>query len=154
MEGWEGKRAKGFQLYSGGWKLNFWWWTCCSVYSRNIMLYPWNLYNVVNQYYLDKNKLTKKSVILVNSHTPPLLGQGIWIRGGCLGKEIQSREVLIKSCLTTDGMSSSQENLFCNVGTQNKDTALFSLSRTEWQPTPVFLPGEFHRQRSLAGYSR
>ena len=25
--------------------------------------------------------------------------------------------------------------------------------RTEWQPTPVFLPGEFHGQRSLAGYS-
>ena len=23
----------------------------------------------------------------------------------------------------------------------------------EWQPTPVFLPGESHRQRSLAGYS-
>ena len=23
----------------------------------------------------------------------------------------------------------------------------------EWQPTPVFLPVEFHRQRSLAGYS-
>ena len=27
------------------------------------------------------------------------------------------------------------------------------LWRREWQPTPVFLPGEFHRQRSLAGYS-
>ena len=25
--------------------------------------------------------------------------------------------------------------------------------RREWQPTPVFLPGEFNRQRSLAGYS-
>ena len=25
--------------------------------------------------------------------------------------------------------------------------------RREWQPTPVFLPGEFHRQRSPAGYS-
>ena len=25
--------------------------------------------------------------------------------------------------------------------------------RKEWQATPVFLPGEFHRQRSLAGYS-
>ena len=25
--------------------------------------------------------------------------------------------------------------------------------RREWQPTPVFLPGEFHGQRSLAGYS-
>ena len=25
--------------------------------------------------------------------------------------------------------------------------------RREWQPTPVILPGEFHGQRSLAGYS-
>ena len=25
--------------------------------------------------------------------------------------------------------------------------------RRAWQPTPVFSPGEFHRQRSLAGYS-
>ena len=25
--------------------------------------------------------------------------------------------------------------------------------RKEWQPTPVFLPGEFHGQRSLAGYN-
>ena len=27
------------------------------------------------------------------------------------------------------------------------------LSRRECQPTPVFLPGEFHGKRSLAGYS-
>ena len=25
--------------------------------------------------------------------------------------------------------------------------------RREWQPTPVYLPGEFHGQRSLADYS-
>ena len=25
--------------------------------------------------------------------------------------------------------------------------------RMEWQPTPVFLPGEFQGQRSLVGYS-
>ena len=25
--------------------------------------------------------------------------------------------------------------------------------RTAWQPTPVFLPGESHEQRSLADYS-
>jgi len=25
--------------------------------------------------------------------------------------------------------------------------------RRAWQPTPVFFPGESHRQRSLAGYS-
>ena len=23
----------------------------------------------------------------------------------------------------------------------------------EWQPSPIFLPGEFHGQRNLAGYS-
>ena len=25
--------------------------------------------------------------------------------------------------------------------------------RRPWQPTPVFLPGKFHRQRRLTGYS-
>ena len=25
--------------------------------------------------------------------------------------------------------------------------------RRKWQPTPLFLPGEFHGQRSLKGYS-
>jgi len=25
--------------------------------------------------------------------------------------------------------------------------------RRAWQPIPVFLPGEFHRQRSMVGYS-
>ena len=25
--------------------------------------------------------------------------------------------------------------------------------RKAWQPTPVFLPGESHRQKNLAGYS-
>ena len=25
--------------------------------------------------------------------------------------------------------------------------------RREWQPTPIFLPGKFHGQRSLVGYS-
>ena len=29
----------------------------------------------------------------------------------------------------------------------------FNLWRRKWQPTPVFLPGKFHGQRSLAGYS-
>ena len=27
------------------------------------------------------------------------------------------------------------------------------LERREWLPTPVFLPGELHGQRNLAGYS-
>lgn len=43
----EGKElGQNEQLHGGGWKLNFWWWVCYSVYRRqNIMLYPWNLYN-------------------------------------------------------------------------------------------------------------
>ena len=28
------------------------------------------------------------------------------------------------------------------------------LWKRKWQPTPIFLPGEFHGQRSLAGYSQ
>ena len=36
----------------------------------------------------------------------------------------------------------------CNAG----DPGSIPGSRA-WQPTPVFLPGEFHGQRSLAGYS-
>ena len=32
-------------------------------------------------------------------------------------------------------------------------TLLFFPWRRKWQPTPVFLPGEFHGQRSLAGSS-
>ena len=27
------------------------------------------------------------------------------------------------------------------------------LEKRKWQPAPVFLPGEFHAQRSLVGYS-
>ena len=32
-------------------------------------------------------------------------------------------------------------------------TAYSNYWRRKWQPTPVILPGEFHEQRSLAGYS-
>ena len=49
------------------------------------------------------------------------------------------------------------KNLHANVG-DTRDMGLISGSgrspwRREWQPTPVFLPGEFHGQRSLAGWS-
>ena len=32
-------------------------------------------------------------------------------------------------------------------------SASFYCSEGKWQPTPIFLPGELHGQRSLAGYS-
>ena len=38
----------------------------------------------------------------------------------------------------------------CNAGDSG---SIPGSGRREWQPTPVFLPGEFQGQRSLAGYS-
>ena len=42
--------------------------------------------------------------------------------------------------------------LFLGNRRLRKSFVLTSWKR-KWQPTPVFLPGEFHRQRSLEGYS-
>ena len=42
----------------------------------------------------------------------------------------------------------------CSVGEPGLIPGLGRLPRRrEWQPTPVFLSGEFHEQRSLVGYS-
>ena len=37
--------------------------------------------------------------------------------------------------------------------TQVRSLGWEDLLEKEWLPTPVFLPGEFHGQRSLAGYN-
>ena len=48
---------------------------------------------------------------------------------------------------------SDVEESACNAGDLGSIPGLGRfLWRREWQPTPVFLPGEFHGQRSLAGY--
>ena len=49
------------------------------------------------------------------------------------------------------------KSLLMNVKEEQKKVAL-NIQKTKiwsrsWQPTPVFLPGEFHGQRGLAGYS-
>ena len=41
----------------------------------------------------------------------------------------------------------------CNAGDPGLILGWKILWRREWQPTPVFLPGEFPGQRSLPGYS-
>ena len=50
----EGEMGKGDQVYGDGWKQNFWWW---APWSSNIMLYMWNLYNVINQVTSIKKKI-------------------------------------------------------------------------------------------------
>ena len=50
-------------------------------------------------------------------------------------------------------MVSVVKNLPANAG-DVRDTGLIpGLGRRTWQPTPVFLPGKFHEQRSLVSYS-
>ena len=54
-----------------------------------------------------------------------------------------------KTCYGSDG-----KEFACNAGDLGLIPGLGRIPwRMEWQPTPVFLPGEFHEQRSLAGYS-
>ena len=48
------------------------------------------------------------------------------------------------------------KNLLVSAGDAGDVGLITGLGRSPggaWQPTPVFLPGEFHGQRSLAGYS-
>ena len=48
------------------------------------------------------------------------------------------------------------KNLPASVGDRSQGVHLWVGKipwRRKWQPTPVFLPGESHGQRSLAGYS-
>ena len=57
--------------------------------------------------------------------------------------------VIVSGSLARDNFFSGKWNFFylfrCIYG--------IIFWRSEWQSTPVFLPGEFHGQRSLAGYS-
>ena len=46
------------------------------------------------------------------------------------------------------------EESACNAGDGSSNPRLGRFPwRRKWQPTPLFLPGEFHGQRSLAGHS-
>ena len=58
-------------------------------------------------------------------------------------------------CLGFSGRASSNE-LACQCRRHKRcgfDSWVRKIPWRAWQPTPVFLPGESHRQRSLAGYS-
>ena len=84
-----------------------------------------------------------KRKILWSSNTCPW-----WL--GILSEENRSRRTQIfAQCtiwLRCIGGSDSKESA-CRAG----DPSLFLGLGREWQPSPAFLPGEFHRKRSLAG---
>ena len=75
------------------------------------------------------------------------------IHNTCFGEmQILSNKLIITSRLGFPG-GSVVKNLPANA----EDAGLTPGSRRspgrKWQPTPVFLPGKTHGQRSLAGYS-
>ena len=79
----------------------------------------------------------------------------------------QERELLARQCLRKQGKSNCLKSYPLNniyylgvfssslvgwLGYKFKQDSPPNLRR-KWQATPVFLPGEFHEQRSLVGYS-
>ena len=66
---------------------------------------------------------------------------------------VHTIDTMYESSLSFPGSSDSKEST-CNAG----ETRVWSLGGEDlleegMQPTPVFLPGESHEQRSLVGYS-
>ena len=50
--GLEGSKGKGGQIYGDGGWFDFGWWVCNAIYRWCIIdMYPWNLYNLINQCY-------------------------------------------------------------------------------------------------------
>ena len=50
-------------------------------------------------------------------------------------------------CAAVSGVAKSQTQL------SDWTTTLYILPKSQWQPTPVFLPGKSHGRRNLVGYS-
>ena len=62
-------------------------------------------------------------------------------------------DLTLKPHLTIHRLASGRE-LTCQCRRPGSDPWVRTISwRRKWQPTPVFLPGKSHGQRSLVGYS-
>ena len=67
-----------------------------------------------------------------------------------LGKQfIQENSILNVTTLCWASLVAQRKESAFNAGDMVGKTRW----RKKWQPTPVFLPGEFHGQRNLVGYS-
>ena len=67
----------------------------------------------------------------------------------------ERKDVLEKSIFRLAFMRVIKKSM--NLETLNVDKKIYFTMRVfcwrrKWQPTPVFLPGEFYGQRNLAGY--
>ena len=81
-------------------------------------------------------------------HRRPMQGAGkhLWVLESFLGGIVKTRDVPSDSAVKSlRAMQETQETRIRSLGREDP-------WRRARQPTPVFLPGESHGQRSLAGY--
>ena len=99
------------------------------------------------------------------THCPgPQTSEGPWIRptpmtqNGCYGRHFMA-SIRFSECMQCTGFPGGDSGIApaCQRRRLNRhglDPWVRKIPwRRAWQPTPVFLPGESHGQRSLAGYS-
>ena len=77
----------------------------------------------------------------------------LWAGGGSNGGIAEFTCIIRDNLMGFSGGSDGKESA-CNAGDLGLIPGYGRFPwRREWLPTLVFLPGEFHGQRSLAGYS-
>ena len=111
--------------------------------------------------------VSKNSLLLLKTKTKTKTSSNLHSRGRSLPKRIEGREAFSTSRSFWEGgvreraIKEERSSLaFCSFvclfvykGWEQPCTDVsLSQVRKKWQPTPVILPGEFHEQKSLAGY--
>ena len=70
------------------------------------------------------------------------------------GQRTKHQDLNIVICLILEGTSGTVgKEAACSAGDQGSIPGSGRSTGKKWQPTPVFLPGESCKERSLAGYS-
>ena len=132
------------------------------VKNLSAMLETWVL-SLGRQDPLEKGMATHSSILTwrISGRQDASWGRWSYIgQGFPLGSHIQStlpptcHSVSCYGILFSNSVGSDGKESACNAGDPGSIPGLGRFPwRRKWQPTPVFLPGESHGQRSLAGCS-
>ena len=92
-----------------------------------------------------------QEVVYGKPNTAPIPARTLWsspVRRG-LGGQISKNTCASQVALVVKNLPANAGDIRDAGSTPGSGRSL----KKEWQPTPVFLPGESHGQRSLTGYS-
>ena len=80
--------------------------------------------------------------------------QGWWCYNGLYTTVNSTAQISVRPCLRWASLMAQRvKNPPANAGDTGDAGSIPWIGTRRWQPTPVFLPGESHGQRSLAGYN-